>query len=187
MSAALLSRFDLVFILLDKPDEMLDKRVSDHIIAVSSCQPCFLFMSHECIVKTSGSSSNSMNQYFLRTISLAGHISNWIAMTQISYKQLHSNDRDHSASNKRIKTGYYYILSVVPLSVLQLKCKGAFLFCTCTQCHHVMLIWDLELVEIHLLQGWGYTQRKTKILLHWLDNFFASIYLLQENMFTQGI
>jgi len=50
MSAALLSRFDLVFILLDKPDEMLDKRVSDHIIA------------------------------------------------------LHSNDRDHSASNKRIKT-----------------------------------------------------------------------------------
>ncbi|XP_066362627.1 probable DNA helicase MCM8 isoform X2 [Miscanthus floridulus] len=33
MSAALLSRFDLVFILLDKPDESLDKRVSDHIIA----------------------------------------------------------------------------------------------------------------------------------------------------------
>ena len=35
MSAALLSRFDLVFILLDKPDEVLDKRVSDHIISVS--------------------------------------------------------------------------------------------------------------------------------------------------------
>lgn len=34
MSAALLSRFDLVFILLDKPDESLDKRVSDHIIAL---------------------------------------------------------------------------------------------------------------------------------------------------------
>ncbi|PUZ65608.1 hypothetical protein GQ55_3G238400 [Panicum hallii var. hallii] len=34
MSAALLSRFDLVFILLDKPDELLDKRVSDHIIAL---------------------------------------------------------------------------------------------------------------------------------------------------------
>jgi DNA replicative helicase MCM subunit Mcm2 (Cdc46/Mcm family) len=42
MSAALLSRFDLVFILLDKPDELLDKRVSDHIIAVSGCQTCFL-------------------------------------------------------------------------------------------------------------------------------------------------
>ncbi|PKA63301.1 DNA replication licensing factor MCM3 like 1 [Apostasia shenzhenica] len=34
MSAALLSRFDLVFILLDKPDELLDKRVSDHIMAL---------------------------------------------------------------------------------------------------------------------------------------------------------
>jgi len=34
MSAALLSRFDLVFILLDKPDELLDKRVSAHIMAL---------------------------------------------------------------------------------------------------------------------------------------------------------
>ncbi|XP_038903979.1 probable DNA helicase MCM8 isoform X2 [Benincasa hispida] len=34
MSAALLSRFDLVFILLDKPDEFLDKRVSEHIISL---------------------------------------------------------------------------------------------------------------------------------------------------------
>jgi DNA helicase MCM8 len=33
MSATLLSRFDLVFILLDKPDELLDKRVSAHIMA----------------------------------------------------------------------------------------------------------------------------------------------------------
>lgn len=35
MSAALLSRFDLVFILLDKPDELLDKQVSEHIMSVS--------------------------------------------------------------------------------------------------------------------------------------------------------
>ncbi|WOL04368.1 putative DNA helicase MCM8 isoform X1 [Canna indica] len=34
MSAALLSRFDLVFILLDRPDELQDKRVSDHIMAL---------------------------------------------------------------------------------------------------------------------------------------------------------
>ncbi|KAJ3230198.1 DNA replication licensing factor mcm8, partial [Chytriomyces hyalinus] len=32
MNTALLSRFDLVFILLDKPDEQLDKFLSDHII-----------------------------------------------------------------------------------------------------------------------------------------------------------
>ncbi|EPS64801.1 hypothetical protein M569_09979, partial [Genlisea aurea] len=35
MSAALLSRFDLVFILLDKPDELLDKKLSEHIMSVS--------------------------------------------------------------------------------------------------------------------------------------------------------
>ncbi|KAL2345025.1 hypothetical protein Fmac_006310 [Flemingia macrophylla] len=34
MSAALLSRFDLIFILLDKPDELLDKRLSEHIMAL---------------------------------------------------------------------------------------------------------------------------------------------------------
>ncbi|XVF07964.1 hypothetical protein REPUB_Repub06bG0184700 [Reevesia pubescens] len=34
MSAALLSRFDLVFILLDKPDESLDKRLSEHIMSL---------------------------------------------------------------------------------------------------------------------------------------------------------
>ena len=35
MSVALLSRFDLIFILLDKPDELLDKQLSEHIMAVS--------------------------------------------------------------------------------------------------------------------------------------------------------
>ncbi|KAL3628551.1 DNA replication licensing factor mcm8 [Castilleja foliolosa] len=34
MNAALLSRFDLVFILLDKPDELLDKKLSDHIMSL---------------------------------------------------------------------------------------------------------------------------------------------------------
>ncbi|KAJ8422136.1 hypothetical protein Cgig2_002644 [Carnegiea gigantea] len=36
MSSALLSRFDLVFILLDRPDEHLDKQVSEHIMALHS-------------------------------------------------------------------------------------------------------------------------------------------------------
>ncbi|KAB2098290.1 hypothetical protein ES319_A01G228300v1 [Gossypium barbadense] len=34
MSPALLSRFDLVFILLDKPDEQLDKQLSEHIMSL---------------------------------------------------------------------------------------------------------------------------------------------------------
>ncbi|KAI8840963.1 DNA replication licensing factor MCM8 [Chytriomyces cf. hyalinus JEL632] len=38
MNTALLSRFDLVFILLDKPDEQLDKFLSDHIIKLHSGQ-----------------------------------------------------------------------------------------------------------------------------------------------------
>ncbi|XP_044337960.1 probable DNA helicase MCM8 isoform X4 [Triticum aestivum] len=42
MNAALLSRFDLVFILLDQPDLFLDKRVSDHIMALhtNDRSPC---------------------------------------------------------------------------------------------------------------------------------------------------
>lgn len=32
MSAALLSRFDLVFILLDRPDQDHDKKLSEHIM-----------------------------------------------------------------------------------------------------------------------------------------------------------
>ncbi|KAE8704586.1 putative DNA helicase MCM8 [Hibiscus syriacus] len=39
MSAALLSRFDLVFILLDKPHELLDKRLSEHIMSVKCQKP----------------------------------------------------------------------------------------------------------------------------------------------------
>ena len=34
MGSALLSRFDLVFILLDKPDEELDARLSEHVMAL---------------------------------------------------------------------------------------------------------------------------------------------------------
>ncbi len=34
MSEAVLSRFDLVFILLDKPDEQRDQMISDHVMAV---------------------------------------------------------------------------------------------------------------------------------------------------------
>ncbi len=34
LSPALLSRFDLVFILLDKPDEGIDKQLSEHVMAM---------------------------------------------------------------------------------------------------------------------------------------------------------
>jgi DNA replicative helicase MCM subunit Mcm2 (Cdc46/Mcm family) len=36
MSDAMLSRFDLVFLLLDKPDELQDQLLSDHILAMHS-------------------------------------------------------------------------------------------------------------------------------------------------------
>ncbi|ELR17905.1 MCM8 protein [Acanthamoeba castellanii str. Neff] len=38
MSEAVLSRFDLVFILLDKPDEQRDQMISDHVMALHSAQ-----------------------------------------------------------------------------------------------------------------------------------------------------
>jgi len=39
MNPALLSRFDLVFILLDKPDEEFDGILSEHIMALHSDDP----------------------------------------------------------------------------------------------------------------------------------------------------
>jgi len=39
ISAALLSRFDLVFILVDKPDEDLDKMLSEHVMAMHAGMP----------------------------------------------------------------------------------------------------------------------------------------------------
>ena len=36
MSSALMSRFDLVFILMDRPDEGLDARLSAHVMALHS-------------------------------------------------------------------------------------------------------------------------------------------------------
>ena len=39
MNSALLSRFDLVFILLDKPDEEMDNLLSEHVMALHSDEP----------------------------------------------------------------------------------------------------------------------------------------------------
>ena len=39
MSAAMLSRFDLIFILVDRPDDALDQRVSEHVLALHSGEP----------------------------------------------------------------------------------------------------------------------------------------------------
>lgn len=36
MSSALLSRFDLIFIMVDKPDEALDAQLSEHVMALHS-------------------------------------------------------------------------------------------------------------------------------------------------------
>ena len=33
LSSAMLSRFDLIFLLLDRPDEALDERLSEHVLA----------------------------------------------------------------------------------------------------------------------------------------------------------
>ena len=44
MNPALLSRFDLIFILLDKPDEEKDKKLSEHVLNV----PFFPIFSPSC-------------------------------------------------------------------------------------------------------------------------------------------
>jgi hypothetical protein len=39
MSGAMLSRFDLVFLLVDQPDEALDHSLSEHVLALHSGRP----------------------------------------------------------------------------------------------------------------------------------------------------
>ncbi|GFR45988.1 hypothetical protein Agub_g7462, partial [Astrephomene gubernaculifera] len=39
MSPALLSRFDLIFVLLDRPDELRDQALSEHVMALHSGMP----------------------------------------------------------------------------------------------------------------------------------------------------
>lgn len=46
MSSAMLSRFDLVFLLLDRPDEALDHSLSEHVLALHSGETAGLGMSH---------------------------------------------------------------------------------------------------------------------------------------------
>lgn len=36
LSPAMLSRFDLIFVLLDRPDELMDQALSEHIMALHS-------------------------------------------------------------------------------------------------------------------------------------------------------
>jgi hypothetical protein len=44
MSSALLSRFDLIFILMDKPDEEMDHFLSEHVMAVGFRLPLLFFV-----------------------------------------------------------------------------------------------------------------------------------------------
>lgn len=36
LSPAMLSRFDVIFVLLDRPDELMDQALSEHIMALHS-------------------------------------------------------------------------------------------------------------------------------------------------------
>ncbi|XP_053384115.1 DNA helicase MCM8-like [Mercenaria mercenaria] len=59
MGSALLSRFDLVFILLDKPDEEMDSMLSEHVMSLHSKQ------NRKQASKTSRSADSSMNESLL--------------------------------------------------------------------------------------------------------------------------
>ncbi|XP_053384109.1 DNA helicase MCM8-like [Mercenaria mercenaria] len=59
MGSALLSRFDLVFILLDKPDEEMDSMLSEHVMSLHAKQ------NRKQASKTSRSADSSMNESLL--------------------------------------------------------------------------------------------------------------------------
>lgn len=49
MSSAMLSRFDLIFLLLDQPDEALDHSLSEHVLALHSGEPPLLGLPREAV------------------------------------------------------------------------------------------------------------------------------------------
>lgn len=40
LTPAMLSRFDTIFVLLDRPDELMDQALSEHIMALHSGEQC---------------------------------------------------------------------------------------------------------------------------------------------------
>lgn len=109
MSAALLSRFDLAFILLDKPDELLDKRVSDHIMSVSFLV-WMLYTGAEIIyyIKLSTPSRND-SKFFSRVFKL------WLVLNMLvsPLAQIKTFDNVwHSERNLRSTTDLVYLLQL---------------------------------------------------------------------------
>ena len=59
MSSAMLSRFDLIFLLLDQPDEALDHSLSEHVLALHSGEPLLLRLPLEPMGECSASQSTT--------------------------------------------------------------------------------------------------------------------------------
>ena len=54
LSTAMLSRFDITFLLLDRPDQAMDERLSEHILALHASEPHFLAMTCEIVAANGG-------------------------------------------------------------------------------------------------------------------------------------
>lgn len=91
MSAALLSRFDLVFILLDRPDELLDKRVSDHIMAVSTM---FFVLVYGCV------HANVFEMYILKSYN--GYCCSKLLKQVIKIKKKKKEERESKKEKKEV-------------------------------------------------------------------------------------
>ena len=52
MSTALLSRFDLIFIMVDSADEVLDARLSEHIMALHSGMLSWMLLQYDDVTHT---------------------------------------------------------------------------------------------------------------------------------------
>ena len=48
LSTAMLSRFDLIFLLLDRPDEALDERLSEHVLALHAGEAAVQLLKPSC-------------------------------------------------------------------------------------------------------------------------------------------
>lgn len=110
MSPAILSRFDLVFILLDKPDEEMDRMLSEHVMSLHSRGKAGRTMQRSEFGHSQRDDGNEMNIHRRLTAAIASlecdPIPPWLLRKYIAYAKKYCNPVLSGAAKEIIQDFY---------------------------------------------------------------------------------